>query len=100
MVAARIQKGPSRRPESAVSLGGETEGLKVNDLVPGIPFISIRAMLIAIDPHKWLPYRYLCPFLWSCWDSRQALLRIANSNANAKPTVLILPAGHDVLVPE
>ena len=70
----------------------------MNGLVLETPFTSIRAMLIAIYPQKWLPYRYLYPFLWNQWDSRQALLRIAESNA--KPLVLILPAGRDELVPK
>ena len=38
------------------------------------------------------------PFLWNHWDSKEELLRIARSNA--KHAALILPAGHDVLVPE
>lgn len=55
-------------------------------------------MLIAVYPQRGLLYRYLKPFLWNNWDSRHAFIR--NASSNAKPTVLILPAGHDELVPE
>lgn len=55
-------------------------------------------MPIAIHPQKWLPFRYLYPFLWNDWDSRQALLRTAKPDAKSK--VLILPAGHDEMVLE
>lgn len=97
-VAAQIQESPSGTSESAVPAREEMKGLKVDGLVLETPFTSIRAMLTEIYPQRWLPYRYLYPFLWNHWDSRQALLRVAESSA--KPSVLILPAGHDELVPE
>ena len=97
-VAAQTQDRPSGRSESAVPAREETKGLKVDGLVLETPFTSIRAMLTEIYPQKWLPYRYLYPCLWNHWDSRRALLRVAESNV--KPSVLILPAGHDELVPK
>lgn len=97
-VAARIRDRRSGKSEAVVPLREETKGLKVSGLVMETPFTSIRAMLVAIYPQKWLPYRYLYPFLWNQWDSRQALFRVSESNV--KPLVLILPAGRDDLVPK
>lgn len=50
-------------------------------------------MLVAIYPQKFLPYRYLHPFLRSTWDSQEALQRIAAVH------LLILQAGSDEIVP-
>lgn len=93
-LAAQVENRPSRKSGSVT----EMDNLKIYGLVLETPFTSIRDMLVAIYPQKWLPYRYLYPFLWNHWDSRRALLRIARSDA--KPKVLILPAGRDELVPE
>ncbi|KAL9034944.1 MAG: hypothetical protein Q9180_005126 [Flavoplaca navasiana] len=62
------------------------------------PFVSVRAMLMAIYPQKWLPYRYLGPFLRNHWDSRVAMRTIANPRTRW-PRTLILQAANDELVP-
>lgn len=97
-VAAQIENTPSHKSDAVMAPKEEKEGLRIDGLLLETPFTSIRAMLVAIYPQKWLPYRYLYPFLWNHWDSRQALLRVARSSS--KPKVLILPAGRDELVPE
>lgn len=61
------------------------------------PFSGIKSMLIALYPQKWLPYRYLWPFLWNHWDSEEALKRIAT--CGNRPEVLLLPATRDEVVP-
>lgn len=61
------------------------------------PFTSVKSMLIALYPQKWLPYRYLHPFLWNHWDSEAALRQIAAKDN--KPKVLLLPASRDEVVP-
>lgn len=61
------------------------------------PFVSVRAMLMAIYPQMWLPYRYLGPFLRNHWDSRVALRTIANPTTRW-PRTLILQAANDELV--
>ena len=71
---------------------------RIMGLLLETPFTSVRAMLLALYPQKWLPYRYLSPFLWNHWDSKECLSRIAKDDA--KPKVLILPAGDDELVPQ
>lgn len=78
------------------------------------PFTSLRAMLIALYPQKFLPYRYLGPFMMSTWDSVDALSRIGTKLAEAKQVtiqgsggesnsqlrVLLLEAENDELVPK
>jgi len=40
------------------------------------PFLSIPEMLIEIYPQKWLPYRYLTPFLRNWWDMQDAAKKL------------------------
>ena len=61
------------------------------------PFVSIREMLVTLYPQKWLPYRYLWPFLWNHWDARIAFQQF--SKAQRLPRILILQAEKDELVP-
>ena len=56
-------------------------------------------MLSALYPQRWLPYRYLWPFLRSQWDSEEAIRMIAASEQCSKPKILILKAGNDEIVP-
>ena len=70
----------------------------ISGLVLETPFVSIRSMLTALYPQRWLPYRYLWPFLWNWWDSEAALREIANSVA--RPSVLIVQAEKDEIVPD
>lgn len=69
------------------------------------PFLSVKSMLLAMYPQKWLPYRYLWPFLRNWWDSEDAMKRIAKCQSNEGDTatslpVLIVSAEHDELVPD
>lgn len=67
-------------------------------LILETPFVSIRKMLSALYPQKWLPYRYLWPFLRNWWDSEQALRAIA-SDKDLRPQILLIPAAGDEIVP-
>lgn len=107
--------------------GGEGEGkrsLAISGILLETPFISVRAMLPALYPEKWLPYRYLGPFLTNHWDSEEALRKIGAaassgagedsnrplahfaqddcvaSKAGPRPQILILQAGRDEIVPK
>lgn len=71
---------------------------QVSGLLLETPFVSVRAMLTTIYPQKWLPYRYLGPFLRNHWDSRLALQKISASSTPT-PKVIILQAANDELVP-
>lgn len=83
--------------------------VEINTLILETPFLSLRSMLITLYPQKWLPYRYLWPFLRSTWDSEAAIRNIATSTPASlrgeSPTglglkkILLLQAGHDEIVP-
>jgi len=77
---------------------GDHNILPVSSLILETPFVSIASMLTALYPQKWLPYRYLWPFLWNWWDSEKALRAIANSGKTL-PDVLMLPSTRDEVVP-
>ena len=68
-------------------------------LILETPFTNIRDMLVTIYPQKWLPYRYLRPFLWNHLDSWRALEQISKSSISL-PKVVILEAEKDELVPK
>ncbi|KAI9841418.1 MAG: hypothetical protein M1837_000694 [Sclerophora amabilis] len=79
--------------------------LRIGGLILETPFTSVRDMLVTIYPQRWLPYRYLGPFLRNWWDSKSALQQISkiaqlsHSRSSARPKILILQAGKDELVP-
>ena len=85
------------------------EGTEIEGLLLETPFVSVEAMLLELYPQKWLPYRYLSPFLWNHWDSKEALRRLANTCEGRQMLVgaygsgflkmLILQAGKDEIVP-
>jgi fermentation-respiration switch protein FrsA (DUF1100 family) len=83
--AEHIQHAQDARSSSIIGLILET------------PFTSIKSMLLALYPQKWLPYQYLHPFLWNHWDSEVALRQIAL--VESRPRVLLLPATRDEVVP-
>ena len=74
-------------------------GLHLQALILETPFLSIRAMLETLYPQKWLPYRYLWPFLRNHLDSEKAVKLMRKSFGVQAPRVLILQAGKDELVP-
>ncbi|KAI1342782.1 Alpha/Beta hydrolase protein [Xylariaceae sp. FL0016] len=75
--------------------------IRINSLVLETPFTSVRAMLEVLYPQKWLPYKYLWPFLRSHLDSWENIRTIAEKHRKlgSKPEVLILQAAKDELVP-
>ena len=85
------------------------EGTEIEGLLLETPFVSVEAMLLELYPQKWLPYRYLSPFLRNHWDSKEALGRLAGSCESRQKLVgaygsrplklLILQAGKDEIVP-
>ena len=74
------------------------QGLAIHTLILETPFLSIRDMLETLYPQKWLPYRYLWPFLRNHLDTMDALGKF-RSNKERLTRVLILQAGKDELVP-
>lgn len=76
---------------------GKGHSSRISALLLETPFVDLKAMLVALYPQKFLPYRYLTPFLWSTWDSKTALRVIGESKSQL--SVLILEAGDDEIVP-
>ncbi|KAH9906289.1 alpha/beta-hydrolase [Xylariomycetidae sp. FL2044] len=76
--------------------------LRLDSMILETPFTSVRAMLGALYPQKWLPYKYLWPFLRNHLDSWKNLEVITGNHAQERPIhpeVLILEAARDELVP-
>lgn len=71
--------------------------LPIAGLILETPFTSIKSMLLALYPQRWLPYQYLSPFLWNHWDNGIALQRVGR--AKQRPSILLLPATRDEVVP-
>ena len=85
--------------EARTEKPGGTQNPIVRGLILETPFTHLGDLLLEFYPQRWLPYRYLSPFLRSHWDSKLALDRIARMQENEKPAVLILQAGKDEVVP-
>lgn len=81
-------------------LGEDQRASCVAGLILETPFLSLRSMLVALYPQKWLPYRYLHPFLRSEWDNESALQSIASTKAGRQVPILLIKAGNDELVPD
>ncbi|KAI0109045.1 Alpha/Beta hydrolase protein [Nemania sp. FL0031] len=78
------------------------ENLHLNSLILETPFTSIRAMLEVLYPQKWLPYKYLWPFLRNhldSWKNLELITSIYSVESSAMPEILILQAAKDELVP-
>ncbi|KAL8285393.1 hypothetical protein RB597_002461 [Gaeumannomyces tritici] len=75
--------------------------LPVHAVILETPFLSIRAMLKALYPQKWLPYRHLWPFLRNQLDSAANLEAIARPNGTSHQPAkfLLVIAEKDELVP-
>lgn len=86
---------------AAASHLASKESLPITGLVLETPFVSIKRMLLALYPQKWLPYQYLHPFLRNHWDAEKALKRLAGFRGEhvKLPRVLIVAATRDEIVP-
>lgn len=76
--------------------------LEPTALILETPFLSIKAMLASLYPERWLPYKYLHPFLRNFLDSYKNLGTIAAQRLEQgirPPHIFILEAGRDEIVP-
>ncbi|KAK8122038.1 Protein ABHD13 [Apiospora sp. TS-2023a] len=75
---------------------------RLNALVLETAFTSVRAMLEVLYPQKWLPYKYLWPFLRNHLDSWKNLDTISEryKNESHRPHLFFLEADKDELVPK
>ncbi|KAK4181311.1 Alpha/Beta hydrolase protein [Triangularia setosa] len=79
------------------------EKLPIQGVILETPFLSIRSMLETLYPQKWLPYKYLWPFLRNHLDSYANLSLIAQKakeKGKEAPSIYILQAERDELVPK
>lgn len=83
----------------ATNLAATTKAAHVDAVVLETPFTNTRAMLTALYPQKWLPYRHLWPFLRNHLDSWTNLGTIAKTYADRSPGIYLIEAGKDELVP-
>lgn len=77
--------------------------MQIRGLLLETPFVSIRAMLETLYPQKWLPYRYLWPFLrnhMNSWENLGLVARASKERGEVPPMVYILEAERDELVPK
>lgn len=102
---SQTQRQRKEEEENESKKGSNNSKLQISGLILETPFVSVAAMLPALYPEKWLPYRYLTPFLTNHWDGEEALRKIgaAASSGTGKgmgPKILILQAGRDEVVPK
>ncbi|KAG8533910.1 uncharacterized protein KY384_001651 [Bacidia gigantensis] len=109
--AAAIEWAAEHHPGASLTLWGQSIGAgvatsaaaesqhrpSIDKLILETPFTSVRDMLATLYPQKWLPYRYLYPFLWNHWDSCRALQEMTVKGKSTQ--VLIVSAENDELVP-
>lgn len=79
------------------------ESLLLDSIILETPFLSMKEMLGAVYPGKWVPYRYLWPFLRNHLDNLGNMGTLAarcRDRGVAAPKVFILEAGRDELVPQ
>lgn len=82
--------------------GEDVNKIPISGLILETPFTNMRDLLLAFYPQRWLPYRYLGPFLRSHWNNLQAMQQVAQaqtSEIQEKPKILMLQAGSDEVVP-
>ncbi|KAL4751926.1 Alpha/Beta hydrolase protein [Aspergillus terricola var. indicus] len=90
----------ARLPSSSSSSSSPVAGLVLET-----PSTSTKDVLKNLYPQRWLPYRYLWPFLWNRWSSAAAFERIARWRDNGPqgqrgtPPILLLVADEDELIP-
>ncbi|EAW16934.1 alpha/beta hydrolase family protein [Aspergillus fischeri NRRL 181] len=90
-----------------LSTGGP-QAVPIAGMILEAPMSSTKDMLISLYPQKWLPYRYLWPFLWNNWSSAVALERMARwrdqdrdlkEHEHTVPPILLLSAEKDEVIP-
>ena len=77
--------------------------MPIRGLLLETPFVSLRAMLETLYPQKWLPYKYLWPFLRNhldSWANLGLMAEAVKEKGAAAPMVYFLEAERDELVPK
>jgi fermentation-respiration switch protein FrsA (DUF1100 family) len=83
--------------------GRVPSNMPIRGLLLETPFVSIRAMLETLYPQKWLPYKYLWPFLrnhMDNWGNLGLIAQTSKEKGGTAPMVYILEAERDEIVPK
>lgn len=75
---------------------------RIRGLILENPFASIPEMVKAMYPNRWLPYRYLTPFVFDKWDAVAAICDAQASNsilARLSREMLVVLSEKDEVVP-
>jgi hypothetical protein len=75
---------------------------RIRGLILENPFTSVPAMIHALYPQRWLPYRYLAPLTFDKWDTLTALeLHSVRDTVLGRVSreMLVLLSEHDEIVP-
>jgi pimeloyl-ACP methyl ester carboxylesterase len=123
-VASKATATYLSRREAGSSSSSETSSDRplppISRLVLEAPISSIKDMLIALYPQKWLPYRYMWPFSWNTWDIMATMREMAiwrdhgngpagpegfasgsvNAQPHSIPPIFLLAAEKDEVIPE
>ncbi|KAH9979847.1 Alpha/Beta hydrolase protein [Lactifluus volemus] len=84
----------------APSLKGEpTSSVAVHGLVLENAFTSVPDMLRALYPQRWLPYRYLGPFVRDRWDARAATAAHTFPRGLARRAMVLVSERDEVVPP-
>jgi pimeloyl-ACP methyl ester carboxylesterase len=81
---------------SRKDVSNATPAAAVHGLVLENAFTSVPDMVRALYPQRWLPYRYLGPFVRDKWDARAAAAAIAQGLARR---TMVLVSERDEVVP-
>lgn len=78
------------------------KSLLLDAMILETPFLSMKDLLAAVYPDKWVPYRHLWPFLrnhLNNWGNMGTLAERSRAEGIRPPRIFILEAGRDELVP-
>ncbi|KAG6887429.1 hypothetical protein C0995_015330 [Termitomyces sp. Mi166 len=92
------------QPSLSEILGKDAE--RIRGVILENPFASVPAMVEALYPQKWLPYRYLTPFVWDRWDALGAVRQLGDVEEDTtllgrlRRRILVLTSENDEVVPK
>jgi uncharacterized protein len=81
------------------SKGEPTPSAAVHGLVLENAFTSVPDMLHALYPQRWLPYRYLGPFVRDRWDARAAVAAHTFPRGLARRAMVLVSERDEVVPP-
>ncbi|KNZ80838.1 Protein bem46, partial [Termitomyces sp. J132] len=89
------------QPNLSSLLGKDAD--RLSGVILENPFTSVPAMIKALYPQKWLPYRYFTPFVWDRWDALGAVEKVDGETSLLRRLcgrMLVLTSERDEVVPK